>query len=76
MSMQKVIGLFTIAISILTLSLQLSLAQISEYIDEMTGSYWSGGYKYKYINNWVYILFLIAFAIGIYLIVKKTKDSD
>jgi hypothetical protein len=76
MSMQKIVGFFTIAISILTLSLQISLSQISEYIDQMTGSHWSEGYEYKYINDWVYILFLIVFVIGIYLIVKKPKGSN
>lgn len=76
MSIQKIIGWFIIAISILTLSLQISLAYLSRYVDAITGDFWAKGYEYKYIHVGVYIFFLIAFAIGIYLIIKRPKDNN
>ncbi|MEG0775369.1 hypothetical protein [Clostridium sp.] len=76
MSTQKIIGWLIIAISILTFSLQKSLASLSRFIDETTGEFWSKGYEYKYMDVSVYVFFLIAVAIGIYLIVKKPKDNN
>lgn len=71
MKIQKVIGLFIIAMSILTISLQRSLANLARYVDQTTGEYWKDNYVYKYMPSNSYVFFWIGLAIGIYLIVKK-----
>ncbi|WFD10790.1 hypothetical protein [Tepidibacter hydrothermalis] len=71
MKFQKVIGLFIIAMSILTISLQRSLANLARYVDQTTGKYWSDAYAYKYMPINSQVFFWICLAIGIYLIVKK-----
>lgn len=74
MKIQRIVGLFIIAMSILTLSIQMSLANVARYIDQTTGKYWSDDYAYRYMSNIYYILFAVVVGIGVYLIVKKDKD--
>jgi len=47
MKTQKIVGFFIIAITILTVSLQISIAHLSRYIDQTTGEFWSDTYAYK-----------------------------
>lgn len=75
MKLQRVVGLFVVAISILTLSLQISIAYLSKYIDQTTGEFWSKGYEYKYIPNSVFVFFIIAMGIGAYLIFKGDDNN-
>lgn len=75
MKLQRIVGLFTIAISIMILSLQISIAYLAKYVDQTTGEFWSQGYEYKYIPSIVYFLFIVAFGIGVYLTFKNEKNS-
>ena len=75
MKLQKTVGLFIIAISILIFSLQISIGNLAKYIDQTTGQYWSADYEYKYIPSVTYILFIIAIMIGLYLIFKCSKNN-
>lgn len=75
MKLQKIVGLFTIALSLITLSLQISIAYLAKYIDQITGEFWSRGYEYKYIPSTIYVLFIVVLVIGLYLIFSSEKNS-
>ncbi|SHK43120.1 hypothetical protein [Paramaledivibacter caminithermalis] len=75
MKLEKIVGLFIIALSIITLSLQISISNLAKYIDQTTGEFWSTGYEYNYIPSIIYWLFLAALGIGLYLTLRKEKST-
>lgn len=67
----KIIGLIILAASALVFGIEILLAQISMYVDQLTGEYYNN--LLQYIPSIVYVLLLISVSIGIFLCFYKEK---
>ncbi len=71
--MKKLLGIFIIVLSMLTISINIMLAQISMLIDKLQGGFWSN--MFKYLPYYVWIFMIIPIFIGVYLIYKDYKKN-
>lgn len=69
--MKKLLGIFIIVLSMLTISINIMLAQISMLVDNLQGTFWSQ--IIKYLPYYVWLLMIIPLFIGICLIYKDYK---
>lgn len=74
MKNQKIIGLLIIAISVLTFSVHVSIAELTMHIDQTTTEYWTD--INRYIPNIIYVCTVIAIAVGLYLIFKRDNLNN
>ena len=73
MNSKKLLGILIIVLSLLTLSLNIMLAQIAMILDETTGTFWDS--MAKYFPYKVYFIILIPVILGIYLIYSGFKNK-
>jgi len=73
MKLERIVGLFIVSLSILVASIQISMAHIAMYIDELTKETWNE--FYMYIPKTLYIAVTISMLIGIYLIFYKQNNN-
>ncbi|MCY6372298.1 hypothetical protein [Clostridium ganghwense] len=72
MDIQKIIGLFIISIGLLVSALSIQLAQLTMYTDQLSNDFWT---EYtKYLPLIVCLLISIAIIIGIFLVIKNSKN--
>jgi len=73
LKLKKVIGLLIIAISVLIFSVQVSIAELTMYIDQTTPEFWTD--INRYIPSIIYVCTAIAIVVGAYLIFSKDNTD-
>lgn len=71
--MKKVLGLVLIGFSFLTAAIILMLSKVLQHLSENSGVWYSNFFRYIPFIVWVF--FIIAIGISIYLIKDKDKDK-